>query len=136
MRWPWMSREVHEDIVRDLRTRLADSETERKRTQDEMVRLLGGKPYNYPQPGDAVEQVQTSGEEPDPLQDEADYLAYVANNKPAHFPQIMANVMAKGRPRVFPEPTQPSSSRKAEVAAAFEQAENEVKQKVNGHTTA
>jgi hypothetical protein len=127
MRWPWMSKDAHDQIVAPLRQRLAELDIERKKAEDEIVRLLGGRPFNFPQ---AEEQapVQTSGVEPDPSDDEAAWLGYLKQNKPSDFPAALARVMKRGPIKHFSDP-----EKKATIASAFDQAEQEVKQGMNGH---
>lgn len=118
-----MSKDAHEQIVAPLRQRLAEIDIERKKAQDEIIRLLGGKPYNFPQL-EAAQELLTSGVEPDPQEDEARWLEYLKNYRPSDFPAALAKVRARGQTKVFPDP----APQKAAVAAAFEQAEQEVLQ--------
>lgn len=121
-----MSKDAHEQIVAPLRQRLAECEIERKKAQDEMIRLLGGKPYNYPQ----AESEPAAIEEPEPDQEqsEAEWLGYLAKNRPSEFAPALARVMARDKARTFQPPPQ--------VSAAFDQAAREVAENTNGHHAA
>lgn len=139
IRWPWMSRSVHEDVVRELKTRLDDAEAERKKAYDELLRLLGGQPFNFPQPGQA--QVQTSEAEPEPLtlqDEESEWLAYVAKSRPSQFAGELAKAMARKpmAPTFEQRPPVKSPEQKAATAAAFDKAENEVRTNLNGNHSA
>lgn len=131
MRWPWMSKDAHEQVVSTLRQKLAESEIERKRAQDELIRLLGGRPYNFPQPIEAQQaQVEDPGE-PDPGEDEAAWLDYLRRFQPSRFQSALAQVLKRGPSSRIPQPP-----RSPEVSAAFDAAVEEVNHNQNGHHAA
>ena len=134
--WPWISRSVHEETVRDLKTRLDEAEQERRKTQDDLLRMmLGVHPYQQAPAALAAEETTEITAEDEQEQ----WLEYLRTNKPSQYKQALANALAR-RPmgpqfKPAPKPARTPEA-KAATAAAFDNAEAEVRQTLNGNDSA
>lgn len=134
MRWPWMSKDAHEQIVAPLRQRLAELDIERKRIFDAYLVALGGDPVYFPDVRNrkaVAEQDAPEAEESTAELDEFDLtqqLATIARTRPSSLPAAFSQLMARQQRRgTYVAPANGNGKAKE----IFDKAETEVKERIS-----
>jgi hypothetical protein len=136
MRFPWISRAYHEEIVAILRQRLAESEIERKRTQDAYYKQLGVEKLHFPDVRNADAPETEAGprgpEEIRESQRAADLrkTQYMLRSKPSQLGSMLTNIFSReSKPIVPTQHAQPVTNGHKKASTLFDQVEKEVKEK-------
>lgn len=145
-RLPWISRDDHDEQVAQLKDRIAELESERKRLTDQVLVLLGGRPLYFPESAaqltPAVDpETEQSLKDTEAQLDEFiqnNKLDYIARYRPSALGSAMATEMRREGRRGFVAPpagrtpaetpaVQTSVKPNGKASALFDKAEAEVK---------
>lgn len=133
MHWPFVSREHHEEVVRELKERLAEADTERKKLHDEYYKALGANRLFSPDARN--EEVAEPEAEPESTssseQEEIDRLRYIMQTRPAQLGPALTQFMKRRQMHVMPiqQPIPASNNGHSKATSRFDEAEQEVKEK-------